>query len=160
MALETFRARKKQRCEHEGERHNGAGNVSNKDEEVHRADETLTAEARISMKMVVDDVAREKDAGDTDRREHQLHVNLAPAGSDSEEARDEEHGAREIEPRVQSRKRARPGRRVRRGLSKIEQPEKERDNNDADDANDAEGSPLDVAQLPASIRLTSASAAI
>jgi len=82
-------------------------------------------------------------------------VKLPPAGSDSEEARDEQHGAREIEPRVQSRKSARPRRCVRRGLSKIEQPEKERDDNDADDTNDAEGSPLDVAQLPSSIRFTS-----
>ena len=160
MALEPLRARKKQRREHEGERHDGAGNVSNKDEEVHRADETLTTEARISMKMVVDDVAREKEAGDTDRREHQLHVEFAPAGSDREEARDEQHRAREIEPRVQSGKSARPPRRVRAGVAKIEQPEKERDDDDADDANDAEGSPLDVAQLPSSIRFTSASAAI
>ncbi len=160
MALEPLGARKKQRREHERNRHDGAGNVSNKDEEVHRADETLTTEARIPVKMVVGDVAREKKARDTDRREHQLHVELPPAGSDREAARDEQNRTREIEPCVHRGKSARPSRRVRRGLTKIEQPEKERDDGDADDANDAEGSTLDVAQLPSSIRFTSASAAI
>lgn len=87
-------------------------------------------------------------------------MELAPAGSDREEARDEKHGAREIEPRVQSGESARPTRRERAGFTKVEQPEKKRDDDDADDTNDAEGSLLDVAQLPASIRFTSASVAI
>ena len=99
--IEFFEEGAAERDEDERDDDDGEDGVGDEQGEVDRADQTLALEGDMAHAVVVDEIGDEEGAGDEERGEHELFVELDFAVADGGVATGEENGASAVEGGVE-----------------------------------------------------------